>query len=109
MFFNVNPNPIYGIHDPIGLKYLSQCQNESGTVEHYLLYCPVFSSLRLELFVKLRRIISLLTFISPNYTCNLLLYGNPKYDDYNNRKIIEFTIYYIIDTNRFDRPFFSTD
>ena len=134
-FFNVTPNPIYRIHDPIGLKYLTRlrvglshlrahkfyhnfkdtisniclCQNGSETVEHFLLYCPFFSSLRLELFEKLRRIISLLTFISSYYTCNLLLYGNPEYDDYTNRKIIESTISYIIATNRFDQPFFSTD
>ena len=65
-FFNVTPNPIYSIHNPIGLKYLTRlrvglshlrahkyhhnfsdttskfcsCQdNQSETVEHYLLSC----------------------------------------------------------------------
>ena len=134
-FFNVAPNSIYGIHNPIGLKYLTRlrvglshlrehkfrhnfkdttsklclCQNESENVEHYLLHCPVFSHLRSELFEKLRRLISLPTLISSSYTCNLLLYGNPKYDDCTNRKTVELTISYILATNRFDQPFFSAD
>ena len=97
-FFNINPNPIYGIHNPIGLKYLTRLRvdlshlrahkyqhnvcdttsnscscsiNMSETVEHYLLYCPVCDHIRSELFGKLRQVISIITLISPSYTCNL--------------------------------------
>ena len=73
-FFNVTPNPIYGIHNPVGLKYLTRLRvglshlrahkhqynfsdtsskycscrdNLPETVEHYLLHCPIYSLLRL--------------------------------------------------------------
>ena len=131
-FFNVTPYSIYGIHNPHGMKYLTRlrvglshlhahkynhnfkdtvsrnclCQiNESETVEHYLLHCPTYSLMRAELFGKLRLIISLLTLISPSYTCNLLLYGNPSYDFHTNQKILELTISFILSSKRFEGPF----
>ena len=59
---NITPNLVYGIHNPVGLKYLSlllarkyqhnfgdtttkfcSCSNNvPETTEHYLLYCPTF-------------------------------------------------------------------
>ena len=135
-FFNVTPNPIYGIHNPVGLKYLTRlrvglshlrshkylhkfkdttskfciCSNNTPeTVEHYLLHCPLNHLIRSELFGKLKQIISLITFISPSYTCNLLLFGNSSYDFYTNRKILELTISFITSSNRFEGPFISND
>ena len=111
-FFNVTPNPIYGIHNPVGLKYLTHLRvglshlrahkhqynfsdisskycscrdNLPETVEHYLLHCPIYSLLRRELFGKLRLIVSPLTITSSAYTCNLLLYGNPCHDFHGDR------------------------
>ena len=134
--FNVTPNPIYGIHNPVGLKYLTRlrvglshlrahtyqhnfrgtitkycsCQNnESETVEHYLLHCPRYSLIGSKLFGTLWLIISLLTFTSPYYTCNLLLYGDPSYDFQTNKTIIEITICYIISSERFKVPFIFND
>ena len=102
-FFIVTPKPIYGIHNPVGIKYLTrlrvglshlrahkyqhnfvdtttQCcscaNNVSETIEHYLLYYPNYSLVRSELFEKLRLIISLLILTSTSYTCDLLLYGD---------------------------------
>ena len=137
-FFNVTPNSTYGIHNPLGLKYLTRlrvglshlraykyqhnfkdttsqfcsCQNnKSETVEHYLLYCPIYSLMRMisELFEILRQIVSLLTLTSPSYTCNLLLYGNPSFNFYTNKKILEITISFIIASKRFEAPFISND
>ena len=75
-FLNVTPNPICGIHNPVGLKYLTRLRvglrhlrahkhqynfndtsskycscrdNLPETVEHYLLHCPIYSLLRREL------------------------------------------------------------
>ena len=128
-FFNVTPNPIYGIHNPIGLKYLTRlsvgpshlrahkhqynfsdtsskycsCRdNRPETVEHYLLHCPIYSLLRREL-------VSLLTLTSSAYTYNLLLYGNPCYDFNTNKKILELTISFIISSKRFDDLLISND
>ena len=102
-FFMVMPKLIYGIHNPVGIKYLTrlrvglshlrahkyqhnfvdtttQCcscaNNVSETIEHYLLYCPNYSLIRSELFEKLRLIISLFILTSTSYTCDLLLYGD---------------------------------
>ena len=82
--FNVTPNSIYGIHNPVGLKYLTHLRvgpcahkhqynfsdisskycscrdNLPKTVEHYLLHCPIYSLLRPKLHGKLRLIVSLL-------------------------------------------------
>ena len=135
-FFNVSPNPIYGIHSPIALKYLTRfrvglshlrshkylhnfsdttstscsCSNNTPeTIEHYLLHCPLYHLIRSELFEKLRQIISLITLISPSYTSNLLLFGNSSFDFHTNRKILELTISFIISSNRFEGAFIAND
>ena len=135
-FFQVSPRQIYGIHDPIGVKYLSRlrvglshlradkfrhkfadtpsalcdCSNSPPeTVEHFLLYCLSHNHRRIELFEKLRYIISLVTLISPTYACDLLLYGNPIYTPDINRKILELTIEFLISSKRFDGPFILND
>ena len=135
-FFNVTPNSIYDIHDPKGLKYLTRlrvglshllahksahnfldtttnlcsCQNnQPETVEHYLLFCPSYLLIRSELFEKLSQIISLLTLISPSYTCNLLLYGNPNLNFNINKKILQLTLWFISSSQRFEVPFMSND
>ena len=131
-FFKVTPNSVFGIHNPIGLKHLTRlrsglshlrehkfkhnfkdtpsllcsCQtNQPEHVEHFLLHCPNYLSLRSELFHHLSEIISLVTFISPSYTCDLLLYGNSNYDTLTNKSILELTINFIIASDRFSGPF----
>ena len=132
-FFSIAPSPVFGIHNPQGLKYLTRLRvglshlrshkylhsfrdtnspfcscvnNEHETVEHYLLYCPLYLHLRSELFGKLRLLISLLILTTPLRTCNLLLYGDPCLDFHTNKKILELTICYIISSNRFNVPLF---
>ena len=135
-FFNVTPYHIYGIHNPVCLKYLTrlrvglsflrahkhqynfsdtsskQCSCRDSlpeTVEYYLLHCPVYSLLRRELFGNLRLIVSLLTLTSSANTCNLLFYGNPFYDFHTNKEILELTISFIISSKRFDGLLISND
>ena len=113
-FFIVTSKPIYGIHNPVGIKYLTRLQvglshlrahkyqhnfvdtttqccscanNVSETIEHYLLYCPNYSLIRSELFEKLRLIVSLLILTSTSYTCDLLLYGDSSLSFLTNKKI----------------------
>ena len=101
--FIVKPNAIYGIHNPIGLRYLTRLrvglshlrshkyghnfkdtetdicscsQNTPETVEHFLVFCPQYNLIRSQLFEKLKKVISLVTLFSPSYTTNLFLYGN---------------------------------
>ena len=133
-FFNINPNNIYEIHYPIALKYLTRlrlglshlrlhkymhnfadttsifCSCSKGvpeSTEHYLLHCPKYHRIRSELFENLRQIISLVTLISPSYTCNLLLFGNYTYDVITNRKILDLTLSFIISSKRFEGPFIT--
>ena len=131
-FFEVTPNPVYGVLNPLGLKYLTRLRvglshlrahkfghNFSDTfhpfcscaevdvesIEHYLLHCPNQVIFRSVLFENLRKIISLVSLISSKYTCNLLLYGDHIYDTNTNKMIILETIQYLISTKRFDKPF----
>ena len=134
--FNVNENPTYDIHNPIGLKYLTRLpvglshlrahkyqhkfsytatqycsfqHNMSQTVEHYQLFGPQYSQLRYKLFEKLKLITSLLTLVSSLYLCNMLLYCNPFHDFHTKKKIVELTISFIISSKRFKPPFISDD
>ena len=135
-FFIVTPEPIYGIHNPVGIKYLTrlrvglshlrahkyqhnfvdtttQCcscaNNVSETIEHYLLYCPNYSLIRSELFEKLRLIISLLILTPTSYTCDLLLYGDSSLSFLTNKKILQSTISFIVSSKRFEMTFISKD
>ena len=133
-FFNIRPNSVYGIHNPIGLKYLSclrvglshlrdhkynhnfndtpsplcTCSQGKEDTEHYLLFCPLYHTTRFELFGKLSDIISLVTFISPSYTSQLLLFGSKQYSDNINKKILAATINFVVLSKRFDGPLFLT-
>ena len=126
-FLNISPSPVYGIHNPVGLKYLTRlrvglshlrahnfdhnfkdtttkicsCQTiKAETVEHYLFYCPKCLLLRSELFGKLSMIISLVSLTSFFYTRNLLLYGYSWYDFQANKRILELTINFIISSKK---------
>jgi hypothetical protein len=130
-FFGVIPNPVYGILNPLGLKYLTRLRvglshlrvhkfhhNFSDTIhpfcscnevdvesiEHYLLHCPNYLIFRSVLFENLRKSISLVSLINSKFTCDLLLFGNHSYDVNTNRMIILETIQYLISTKRFDQP-----
>ena len=134
-FFRVNSNSTYSIYNPTGLKYLTRlrvglshlcvhkynhnfndtpsnfcsCSNVPESVEHFLLYCPLYNNIRSELFENLRQIISLVTLTSPSFACNLLLFVNSTENFPTNKKILELTISYISSSNRFDGPFFLND
>ena len=130
-FFEVTSNPLYGVHNPKGLKYLTRLQVglshlrahkfehnfrdtihpfcscrsvDIESVEHYLLHCPNHAACRSVLFENLRKSISLVTLISSKYTCNLLIYGDPTYDTHTNKMIILATIQFLISSKRFDQP-----
>ena len=135
-FFIVMPKPIYGIQNPVGIKYLTrlrvglshlrahkyqhnfvdtttQCcscaNNVSETIEHYLLYCPNYSLIRSELFEKLRLFISLLILTSTSYTCDLVLYGDSSLSFLTNKIFLQSTISFIVSSKRFEIPFISKD
>ena len=77
-------------------------------LNYTLIRSELFAKLRMfitsELFAKLRMFIRLLTLTSSSYTCNLLRFGNPNYDFYTNKKILEITICFITTSKRFLLP-----
>ena len=91
------PNPNYACES-----------SENETAEHYLLYCPNHMISRQHLFVTLRKYISLVSLTNAKYTCDLLLYGDPKYNWNINKEIMKATIEFILTTKRFDTPLIET-
>ena len=55
-----------------------------------------YNLIRFQLFEKIKKVISLVTLISPPYTINLFLYGNFSLDFRTNQQIVEHTINFII-------------
>ena len=133
-FYQINDNPIFGIHNPVGLRLLTRlrvdlshlrehkfnhhfkdCENpycpcdsmSVESVEHYLLRCPNHASHRNTLFENLTSIIGPLYFINNTCTTEILLYGKNIFLPVTNKKIIESTINFILNTSRFNEPLFS--
>ena len=135
-FFRVQSNPIFGVNNPKGLKYLTRLRvglshlkyhkyhhnfndtntdacscsdTEPETVEHFLLFCPLYNHLRNELFQRLTQFIGLVSLVSSNFTKHLLPYGYSEYDEQTNGCILELTINYILSSKRFESSLISQD
>ena len=125
------PKPVFGIHDPIGLSYLTQlrvglsklnfhklkhnfrdtinpmCPTSDGIEDtvHFLLLCPSFDVQHQDLLaenVDLLRPFLQITDTSNDVLVQLLLYGDQDLSYDLNRKILELTLRYIRETGRFD-------
>ena len=125
------PKPVFGIHDPIGLSYLTQLRvgfsklnfhkfkhNGRDTINpmcptsddiedtvHFLLLCPSFDVQRQDLLaeiVDLLRPFLHITDMSNDILVQLLLYGDQDLSYDLNRKILGLTSRYIHETGRFD-------
>ena len=84
------------------------CGTEIETTEHFFLRCHIYSTQRLELFEKLKKVDS--NFFSLNETdqVNTLLYGSQINETKcANQDILNFVIAYIKATTRFDRSLIS--
>ena len=121
---------VFGIHDPIGLSYLTQlrvglsklcfhkfkhnfkdsinpmCPTNDGieTTEHFLLLCPSFEVERRNLLVRVFQLLRPYGYIdlSNQVLAQLLLYGDRYLPNDLNRNILELTLQYIHATGRFD-------
>ena len=85
-------------------EYLSPvCACNSGIEdnEHFLLHCPIYDQMRNHLLDQLSRIPGLeLGNLSSGAFCELLLFGNPRFNDIANKLILEATISLILSTRR---------
>ena len=126
-FFRPNTRSIFGIHDPVGLRYLFQlrvslsplrshkwghnfidtpseicrCNQGIEDTDHFLFSCSEYAIHRATLAAS---VINILQKNNLNYLGNqskLYLYGDSSINSTENRKIILSTIKYIKDTSRF--------
>ena len=118
---------VYNIFDPIGLKLLTRvrlgfshlnehkfrhnfqdclnplclCSLEIEDTIHYLLHCQYFFEHRINLINSVRSVSENFQSFSDNDKRDILLYGDPRFDANKNKLILESTITYIKNTDRF--------
>ena len=124
---------VYNIFDPPGLKLLTRlrlgfshlnehkfrhnfqeclnplclCNLEIEDTTHYLLHCQYFSVHRINLINSVRSVFENFDSFSDNDKKDILLYGDPRFDTNKNKLILESTITYIINTDRFSGSIFD--
>ena len=118
---------VYNIFDPIGLKLLTHlrlnfshlnepkfrhnfqdclnplclCGLEIEDTIHYLLHCQYFFEYRINLINSVRSVSENFESFSDNDKRDVLLYGDPRFDTNKNKLILESTITYTKNTDRF--------
>ena len=124
---------VYNIFDPIGLKLLTRlrlgfshlnehkfrhnfqdclnplclCSLEIEDTIHYLLHCQYFSEHRINLINSVNSVSDHFESFSDNDKRDILLYGDTRFNTSKNKFILESTITYIKNTDRFSGPLFS--
>ena len=126
-FFRPKKRSIFDIHDPLGVHYLFQlrvglsplrshkkrhnfidtpsencnCNQSVESTSHFLFECPIFATQRVTLAVS---VIGILLRNNLNHLSNDLLvylYGHDSMSDRDNKTLLQSTIKYIKDTQRF--------
>ena len=123
---------IFSINDPLGIKMLTRlrlgfshlrghkfrhgfkdklnplcsCSIEAETTIHFFLRCHFYNSNRANLKNDLENISISLSMVSDSNLISLLLYGDGKFDDTKNRKVLMSTIRFIRYSQRFDEQLF---
>ena len=79
---------------------------EVESTTHFFLHCYFVDTFRQTLFDTVESIIQDTSNLSDNILVNLLMYGRPNYSFDENKKKLNASIRYILDTNRFSGPLF---
>ena len=124
---------LYNIHNSVGIKYIYQlrvglsslkahkkahkfidtlddnCSCSTGREDnsHFFLKCPYFNHHREKMFSTVNPILSRLYNLSEIdrlKLINILLYGDKKLNEHENRKILRACIQFILNSNRFSDP-----
>ena len=125
-------NPIYDIHDPMGIKFLTRlrlglshlnehkfkhnfwdclnplcsCSLEVESATHFFLHCKYYD-IHKTLLDTVKEIVNKdLTNCSDEYLVNLFLFGSQSYSFNENNEIIEASIKFILTSERFIGPLF---
>ena len=128
-----NQCSIYRIHNPVGLKLLTRlrlglshlnehrfnhnfqscinplcsCSLAIESTTHFLLHCHHFSNIRSTLLNSINEVLGSITNLSDLSDCALvkiLLFGDQNYTQVENACIINTTIKYLVDSERFNGP-----
>ena len=97
---------VYNIFDPIGLNSLCLCNFKIEDTTHYLLHCQYFSEHRINLINSVNSVFDNFESFSDNNKRDILLYGGRRFDTNKNKIILESTITYIKNTDRFSGSLF---
>ena len=79
---------------------------EIESVSHFYLRCPNFSTQRNDLMNELQNVNSSIIDMDHSSLTDLLLFGNKSFTKEVNSKILEISIKFIKETERFDGPLF---
>ena len=83
---------------------LCSCGSDIETTLHFLLYCPNFMECRHTLLSKISEVNSELVTCNDLALIEALLFGNNSFTQYNNSRILDATIAFIVTSKRFDGP-----
>ena len=126
-------NNIYNIFDPEGLKFLTRlrvgishlnahrfhhsfqecqdplcsCSLEIEDTTHYLLHWRYFSNQRTDLMYSVNSVFQNFEFMSENNKKDLLLFGDPRFDENKNKGILEATLTFMKKSERFTGSLFK--
>ena len=131
-FIRPKMNSIYNLHDPHGLKLLTRlrlrfshlrehkfrhnfrdtlnslcsCGNDIESTSHYLLRCPLYTTVRKTLYDNLKVILGQIPNLPDDKLVNLLLYGNETYSTEKNASVLSCAITFLKSSERFNTPLF---
>ena len=131
-FIKPSAETIFGIHNPLGIKLLSRlrmglshlrehkfkhgfldsidpicaCSQDIESTAHYFLHCGLFNFARTTLFNSIRNINPDILNRSDSEITRLLLYGDPNFSLDINKRLLEFSIKFLIDSKRFNCSLF---
>ena len=101
------PNSVFGIFNPLGLKLITRlrlindcinslctCSLDIESTVHYFLHCNYYNSARISLLNDLNSVDRTLFNLSNLSLVNVLLYGGPQFDDFQNIFILNTSIKY---------------
>ena len=126
-FFRPKNKIIFGVHDPIGLRYLFQlrvslsplrrhknrhnfidtpsdichCNQGVEDTSHFLFFCPSYVTQRANLATSVNEILLKNNLNNLENQTHLYLYGHDSINFTDNKKILISTLKYIKDTRRF--------
>ena len=85
------------------LNPLCSCSLEIDNTSHYLLHCHHFSNRRIDLMNNVNSIIPNFESMNDNMKKDTLLYGDSRFDENKNKIILEATINYLTNSERFSQ------